>query len=95
MLCTKIVLRAGRYARAIAVSIVSLHTACEHSILETQPPALFPTLERVRIVDNVNNVVSAVVSVETKNAVAVAIEFGTDSLFSQSTPFIHTRGDST
>lgn len=67
---------------------------CEHLFVEPPAPAIIPGIQAVRIYDNPNNVLSAIVTARTSDAAAAAVEFGSDSLFRQSTPFIQTYEDS-
>ncbi|MGH7600350.1 MAG: hypothetical protein ACREOI_28690, partial [bacterium] len=83
--------------RALPLTIgisFAVFAACQHTSVEPEKPTVFPAFVNVGVYNNTNNVLSAIVAVRATNAEAVAIEFGSDSLFTQSTPFAQIASDS-
>jgi hypothetical protein len=78
---------------ALAMSAFIL-AACSHSPVDPNESAIFPTFTKLSVNGNAHNVLSAIVTVHALNAAAVAVEFGSDSLFKQHTPFVPVKGDS-
>jgi len=76
------------------LSAAIVHPGCKEE--PTQPPYSVPTpeLHSVAIEPNPHNVVSAVARINTSNARFVAVEYGTDSLSLQMTPYATVEGDS-
>jgi len=68
--------------------------ACSHSPVDPDGSAILPTFTKLSVNGNAHNVLSAIVTVHARNAAAVAVEFGSDSLFKQDTPFVSVHGDS-
>lgn len=77
----------------IGISFI-VFAACQHTPVEPEKPTAFPAVVSVGVYINTNNVLSAIVAVRATNAATVAIEFGSDSLFTQCTPLVHIAGDS-
>ncbi len=71
-----------------------IFAACSHSPVDPNGSAILPTFTKLNVNGNPHNVLSAVVTVYARNAAAVAVEFGSDSLFKQHTPFVSVNGDS-
>ncbi|MDZ7360429.1 MAG: aryl-sulfate sulfotransferase [candidate division KSB1 bacterium] len=72
-----------------------IFTACSHdSPVDPNGSAILPTFTKLSANGNVYNVLSAIVSVHTRDAAAVSVEFGDDSLFKRHTPVVPVNGDS-
>lgn len=56
---------------------------------------IIPSLSAVTISANPHSVLSALVEVRSESAATIAIEYGADSLFQQSTPVTHTNTSAT
>jgi hypothetical protein len=87
-------IRSLRLVAAILITSVFLFIACRHTVVDPSGPPIIPTFAEINVRDNENNVLSAVVAARAINAAAIAVEYGLDSLFSQSTPFVPIQGDS-
>lgn len=79
-----------RSAAALAGLVALLTIGCE-----SDPPAgpATVTVASATVEANPNNVVSAIVRVSTANATAVRVEYGADTLYASSTPWVAVRGD--
>ncbi len=71
-----------------------IFTACSHTPVDPNKSTIIPTFTTLKVNGNANNVLSAMVTVRAIDAAAIAVEYGSDSLFSQSTPFVPVKEDS-
>lgn len=71
-----------------------IFAACSHTPVDPDKSTITPTITSLKANGNSNNVLSAIVTVRAINAAAIAVEYGSDSPFSQSTPFVPVKGDS-
>ncbi len=84
----------SRVLPAALVMSASIFAACSHSPVGPDKSAIIPVFTSLKANGNINNVLSAVVTARAFNATAIAVEYGSDSSFSQSTPFVPVQGDS-
>jgi len=85
----------NRGLKYFALFMVVLLTGCSEDNLVQSPVSSIPELNEVNVNDNPNNVVSAVVSVTSKNASSLRVEFGEDSIHTHSTPSFPVTSNST
>ncbi len=71
-----------------------IFAACSHTPVDPDKSAITPTFTNLKANGNANNVLSAIVTARAINATAIAVEYDSDSPFSQSTPFVPVKGDS-
>jgi hypothetical protein len=73
---------------------LSIFAACSHTPTAPENAKILSTFVSVSVNSNVHNVLSASVTARTTQATALAVEYGSDSLFAQITPFVPINGDS-
>ncbi|MGH7600351.1 MAG: aryl-sulfate sulfotransferase [bacterium] len=83
-----------RVLSAALVMSAFVFAACSHTPVDPEKSAIIPTFINLKANGNANNVLSAIVTARAISAAAIAIEYGSDSPFSQSTPFMPVNGDS-
>lgn len=82
-------------SRITTFAALGVLAGCAHEIAEPEPPAIVPQIYSVALSPNPNNVLSALAEVRSENAATLAVEYGADSLFQQSTPVTQVRGNTT
>lgn len=88
--------KAMRFRAVPAALVMSafIFAACSHTPVDPNKSTLTPTFTNLRANGNANNTLSAIVTARAINAAAIAVEYGSDSPFSQRTPFVPVNGDS-
>lgn len=82
-------------SRMTTFAALGVLAGCSHEIAEPEPPAIVPQIDSVALSPNPNNVLSALAEVRSENAATLAVEYGSDSLFQQSTPVTQVSGSTT
>jgi hypothetical protein len=84
-----------RVLSAALVISAFIFVACSHTPVDPDKSAIVPAFTNLKTNGNANNVLSAIVTARASDAAAIAVEYGSDLSFSQSTPFVPVKGDST